>query len=102
MEAWTACALCMVQGDLGVFTINHAITAAKTGGASATALVIIIMIVKVPNKWILAWLTGVIVALADILIHPTHFGDVWMEAAGTGLGAALLGLMLSGKLNKRK
>ena len=30
-EAWTACALCMVQGNLAVFTINHALIAAKTG-----------------------------------------------------------------------
>ena len=88
----------MVQGDLSIFNINHAITAAKTGFASAVAIVVVSLLFKIPNRWAMAWLTGVVVMIVDLCIHPTHFGEFWTEAAVTGAGAALLGLMLSGKL----
>ena len=94
MEAWTACSLAMVQGDLTVFTVDHAITAAKTGVGAGTAIVLTTLLLKAENRWAMAWLTGICVMVVDICIHPTHFGEHWHEAFVTGLGA----LMLSGIL----
>ena len=89
-QAWTACMLCMVQGDLTVLTLSHALTASKTGTLAGVAYVATSLLTKVDNKWFAVWLTGVLTMLADIVVHPTHFGDNWMEAACTGLGAAIL------------
>lgn len=97
MEAWTACAIMMVQGNFLVFTTGHAITAAKTGSTAALLVVLSSYCIQLDNRYILAWITGIMTGLADILIHPTHFGPNWMEAAVTGLGA----LMLSGILYRR-
>ena len=101
METWTACALAMVQGDLSVFTMKHAMIAGKTGLAAATAVIITKYLAKIESKWMIAWLTGVMTMCADIVVHPTHFGEHWHEAAVTGVGAAFLALMLSGVLNKK-
>ena len=101
METWTACALAMVQGDLTVFTVKHAVTAGKTGLAAATAIVVTKYLAKIDNRFMVAWLTGVMTMCADIVVHPTHFGAHWHEAAITGVGAAFLALMLSGALYRR-
>lgn len=82
--------LCMVQGDLTVISINHALTATKTGTLAGLAFVLTAYFATVDNKWFAVWLTGILTMLADIISHPTHFGDNWVEAAVTGLGAAIL------------
>ena len=93
-EAWTACSLAMVQGDLTVFTVSHALTAAKTGTGAATAVLVASLL---GGKWAegyrLIWLTGFLTAIVDILVHPTHFGPHWMEAVCTGIGAMILAFM---------
>ena len=96
----------MVGGNMSIISWYHAGVAAKVGAASATALVITILFLKTQNKWIQAWLTGVFVMLADLMFvkqHTQYYGDanIWTEAALTGLGAAIIGLMLSGVLNKK-
>jgi len=98
-EAWTACMLCMVQGDLTVLTLDHALTASKTGTLSGIAYVITSSLIKVNNQWATIWLTGLLVMLSDIIVHPTHFGANWLEAACTGLGAAILCYLLERKKN---
>lgn len=99
-EAWTACALCMVQGNLAVFTINHALTAAKTGLIAGLLVVLTSYFQRLDNKWLLAWMTGTMTTIADFVIHPTHFGDRWLEAVCTGIGAGILSIILSGVLRK--
>jgi hypothetical protein len=47
------------------------------------------------NKYTIAGLTGFATAVADYLIHPTHFGGEFTEALVTGLAAGLLCLALS-------
>ena len=89
--------LCMVQGDLSVLTLNHAITASKTGALSGLAFIITSNVTSINNKWANVWLTGMLVMCADIVIHPTHFGDNWVEAACTGLGAAILCYLIERK-----
>ena len=89
-EAWTACMMCMVQGDLSVISLKHAYVASKTGILTGIGVVITSYVARLDNKYGNAAVTGLVTALADIAVHPTHFGEVWTEAAITGLVAALL------------
>ena len=50
-EAWTACMLCMVQGDLTILTLNHAYTASKTGLVAGIAIVLASYWKKINNKY---------------------------------------------------
>ena len=89
--AWTACMICMVQGDLTVLSWSHAITASKTGALSGLAYGLVAFTGKDPKTTLFAaWLTGTLTMGADLIAHPTHFGPEWMEAFCTGLGAAAL------------
>jgi len=81
--------LCMVQGDLTVLTLNHAFTASKTGTLAGIAYVLAAQ-AGVKGKWLGAYLTGVLTMLADLIVHPTHFGPHWAEAAVTGLVAVII------------
>ena len=91
MMAWTACMICMVQGDLTVVSLDHAITASKTGALSGVAYALVTLAGRDPkNTMLAASLTGILTMGADLIIHPTHFGPDWMEAFCTGLGAGLL------------
>lgn len=94
-EAWTACLLCMVQGDLTTLTLNHAYTASKTGLIAGIAIVLASYWKRVNNELGIIWLTGIITMLVDKLIHSSHFGGEWTEAICTGIGAALLAWMLN-------
>jgi len=87
--AWIACMICMIQGDLSVISLDHAITASKTGSLAAIAFVACSFL---PFKSDLAayWLVGVLTALADFIVHPTHFGPEWAEAALTGAVAVFI------------
>ena len=89
LQAWSACMFFMVQGDLTVLTLGHAFTASKTGLLTGVAYWITTKFDAGPSSmWKGAWLTGVLTMVSDIVIHPTHFGDQWIEAFCTGLGAA--------------
>jgi len=98
-EAWTACMLMMVQGDVTVLTLNHALTASKTGVITGVSFVITSLFASINNKWANAWLTGLLTMVADIVAHPTHFGPQWLEASCTGLGAAILCYLIERKHN---
>lgn len=81
--------LCMVQGDLTVLTLSHALTASKTGLLTGLAFWITSLLDEGSvSVWKAAWLTGFLTMSADVVVHPTHFGDQWVEAFCTGLGAA--------------
>ena len=88
-EAWTACMLCMAQGDLSVMNVKHAITASKTGSIAGLAFVIASFF-PWDIKWLGVWLTGLFTMMADIIVHPTHFGGAWTEAITTGAVAACI------------
>jgi len=90
-EAWTSCLLCMVQGDLTVISLDHAFTASKTGFTAALAYVALSYSTKFSGSKIAAvWLISTCTMLADLLIHPTHFGAEMSEAICTGIGAGLI------------
>ena len=90
-QAWSACMICMVQGDLTVLTMGHAFTASKTGILTGLAFALT-SVAGGGNgsRWFAAWLTGVFTMVSDIVVHPSHFGEQWVEAFCTGLGAAAL------------
>ena len=91
IQAWSACMICMVQGDLSVISWSHALTASKTGILTGLSFWLTTLGDGQPKgRWYPAWVTGVLTMVSDIVVHPTHFGDQWVEAACTGLGAAVL------------
>jgi hypothetical protein len=96
-EAWAACMICMVQGDITVLTVNHALTASKTGALAGLGCVIASFISSKPRKTTDALLTGAVTMVADIAIHPTHFGPQMAEAALTGLVAAAICYLIGRK-----
>ena len=93
-ESWTACCLAMVQGDLSVLTLGHAMTAARTGILASVVMFVALFIKNNPSKWFIAWLTGIATAFSDILVHPSHFGTSYTEAIATGAGAFFLAYMV--------
>lgn len=94
-EAWLSCATMMVQGDFTVFSVKHALTAAEVGATAGVGVVITSFFAKLDNKFALAWTTGVVVMLADLVTHPTHFGEHYTEALVTGMGAMMLSVIFS-------
>ena len=93
-QAWTACCLAMVQGNVTVLTMGHAITAAKTGILTAFVMFVALFIKNNPSKWFIAWLTGIATIGADLIAHPSHFGTAYTEALVTGAGAFLLAVLM--------
>ena len=100
-EAWTACMICMVQGDVTALTLSHALTASKTGTITGVAMVVASFL-PWNNKWIGIFLTGFFTMIADIIVHPTHFGLGWSEAVVTGFGAMMLAVMFERIFKKEK
>ena len=94
-EAWTACFAAMTRCDLSVMTPQHAIVASKTGlitGASVALLAAVPLLRG--SRSASLWATGLFTVLADLLVHPSHFGPQWAEAAVTGIGAMVLAVVL--------
>ena len=100
-QSWSACMVAMVQGDLSVLTLKHAMVASKTGLIAGIAMVIASF---VPNqsKWFGLWLIGLFTMIADYMTHPTHFGNPMSESIVTGIGAVIIALIyekVKGKKN---
>jgi len=89
-EAWTSCMFFMVQGNVASLTIEHAFIASQTGALTGLALVVTSLFHLEDNRVINAGMTGILTMIADMIVHPTHFGAFWTEAAMTGLGAYML------------
>ena len=92
-QAWMACIIAM-NGGLSIY---HATVAAKTGLVSATGAWITTI---VPGSY-RDWKSNVVFTffttfIGDILVVPTHYGPVWMEATVTGLLASLFAIMTIG------
>ena len=93
-DSATSCALVMSQGDASVISIGHLLTAVNTGFISAVAATIVLITKPnyLENKYIIAGVTGLCTAIADIIVHPSNFGGFSTEAIVTGIGAGLLTL----------
>ena len=82
-EAFTACGLSMVGGDVTALTLHHAVVASKTGALTALAF-FVASFIPWNHKYLPLFLTGAFVAIADIIVHPTHYGPEFTEALITG------------------
>lgn len=89
-EAWASCMFFMVQGNVTSLTIEHAFIASQTGALTGLALIITSFFHLKDNRVINAGMTGILTMIADMIVHPTHVGAFWTEAAMTGLGAYML------------
>ena len=92
-QAWVACIIAMNGG----ISLYHATVAAKTGLVSATGAWITTI---VPGSY-KDWKSNVVFTffttfIGDILVVPTHYGPVWMEALVTGAIASLFATMFYG------
>ena len=102
-EAFTACALTMVKGDVTAISTDHLIVASKTGVVTGISALICFLFLKEEykdNKYVLAGLAGFLTALSDLIIHPSHFAGESTEAIVTGIGAGLLCFLMA-NLNKK-
>jgi len=97
-QSTLACVTAMTQGDLSAVTLHHWQVATQTG-LLVGLLAVLFSFTKIKD-WQSTRLGITLVALvgtfvADLMVHPTHFGAVWTEALVTGLGAATLALITS-------
>lgn len=93
-EAWLSCMVMMVEGDVLAWTIPHTTTALKVATSSVLAYAAVQLTFKQENEFLNILIMACITALMDFNIHPTHFGPVWAEAVATGVGMAVLGLIM--------
>jgi len=91
-QAWMACILAMNGG----ISLYHATVAAKTGGVSAVGVFVTSFLPDAYQNWKfnLVFTFGT-TFIGDIIVVPTHYGPVWMEALITGLlSSAFAGLTI--------
>ena len=88
----------MTQGDLSTITLGHWQIALSTGFAVGLLSVVLsfgkLSLIEA-TRWGIALIAFVGTTIADLLMHGTHFGAWWAEALVTGVGAAVLSLLVS-------
>ena len=92
--AWLSCMIFMVQGNLLQLTSKHAIIATRTGAITG-ALVVLMSFIPWKFHFKLPILMFIGCFIADLLSHPTHFGQHWSEAACTALLAAVFSYVIT-------
>ena len=93
-ESWLSCMIMMVQGDLTVWTFNHAITALKTSTAAVLAYVACMLVFSKENQALNILLIGVLTAIFDYDVHPSHFGSSFSEAIATGISTSAMAFVV--------
>jgi hypothetical protein len=96
-EATPACLLVMVQGNIWLATLGHLHKAVETGFITGVGVLILSLFTYrwFGNKFVVAGITGGMCFIADLLIHPTHFGSYTTEAMVTGLITAIISLAVN-------
>jgi hypothetical protein len=96
-EASPACLLVMVQGNVWLATIGHLQKAVETGFITGAGVVILSLFTYrwFRNKYVVAGITGSMCFVADLLVHPSHFGGATTEAIVTGVFTALISLAVN-------
>ncbi len=96
-EATPACLLVMVQGNIWLATMGHLHKALETGLITGAGVLILSLFTYrwFSNKYVVAGITGGMCFIADLLIHPTHFGSYTTEAIVTGAVAAIISLAVN-------
>ena len=92
--AWLSCMLFMVQGNITSLTSKHMMIATKTG--TITGLLVVLMSF-IPFKFYLKLPLLMFIGcfIADLLTHPTHFGNNYTEALCTALLAAIFSYIIT-------
>ncbi|MBU3554713.1 hypothetical protein [Polynucleobacter sp. UB-Piko-W3] len=96
-EATPACLLVMVQGNIWLATLGHLHKAVETGFITGVGVLILSLFTYrwFGNKYVVAGITGGMCFIADLLIHPTHFGSYTTEAMMTGVVTAIISLAVN-------
>ena len=96
-EATPACLLVMVQGNIWLATLGHLHKAVETGFITGVGVLILSLFTYrwFGNKYVVAGITGGMCFIADLLIHPTHFGSYTTEAMVTGVVTAIISLAVN-------
>jgi len=96
-EATPACLLVMVQGNIWLATIGHLQKAVETGFITGMGVLILSSFTYrwFSNKYIVAGITGSMCFVADLLVHPAHFGSFTTEAIVTGTMTAIISLTMN-------
>ena len=92
-QAWVACLIAMGGG----VSLYHMTVAAKTGFVSSCGVMVTSYLpeaYRTPVSNIT--FTFFTTFIGDILVVPTHYGPVWMEALVTGALASLFATMFYG------
>lgn len=93
-----ACAMMMTWGNVLTLTVEHLKTAATVGAVGAVILLLYLKIMKntdTDDKKRMAILSGVTVALADFMVHPSSFLMAIGEPVATGLLAGAIAYSMS-------
>ena len=101
-ESTTACLVAMVQGNLLALSMSHWLIASRTGLVAGLIASVAIILARTQRRWLVSLLLGLVTGAVDYLVHPGGFGAAWMEAALTGLGAAVLSFLVGMLLRRRK
>lgn len=96
-EATPACLLVMVQGNIGLATLGHLQKAVETGFITGVGVLILSLFTHqwLGNRYLVAGITGGMCFIADLLVHPTHFGSHTTEAVVTGIFVAIISLAVN-------
>jgi hypothetical protein len=96
-EATPACLLVMVQGNIWLATMGHLQKALETGLLTGLGVLILSLFSHrwFNNKYIVAAITGAMVFVADLIVHPSHFGGFATEAIVTSIFTAIISLALN-------
>jgi hypothetical protein len=96
-EASPACLLVMVQGNVWLATIGHLQKAVETGFITGAGVLILSLFTHrwFSNKYVVAGITGGMCFVADLLVHPSHFGGATTEAIVTGAFTGLISLAVN-------
>jgi hypothetical protein len=96
-EATPACLLVMVQGNIWLATIGHLQKAVETGLITGVGVLILSLFTHrwFGNKYVVAGITGGMCFIADLLVHPTHFGGFTTEAAVTAAITMIISLVMN-------
>ena len=94
-EATPACLLVMVQGNIWLVSMGHLQKAVETGLITGVGVLTLSLFTYrwFSNKYVVAGITGGMCVIADLLIHPTHFGSYTTEAMVTGTFTAIISLV---------
>ena len=96
-ESTPACLLVMVQGNIWLATIGHLQKALETGFITGIGVLILSFFTHrwLSNRFVVAGITAGMCFIADLLAHPSHFGNFTSEAIVTGVVTAIISLLVN-------